>query len=113
MHKNDNRHKEKDHDHDHGGIFGKNTELYFAVLSGFFFFTGLFFNLATDLPYNYALYSFMAAYFFGGYFTVIEAVEKIRKGEFEIDFLNFVMNAGLNCAIFSKLYPLSSRAILI
>ena len=94
MHKNNNRHKEKDHDHDHGGIFGKNTELYFAVLSGFFFFTGLFFNLVTDLPYNYALYSFMAAYFFGGYFTVIEAVEKIRKGEFEIDFLMIVAAAG-------------------
>ncbi len=30
------------HEHDHNGIFGKKTELYFAILSGVFFFTGLF-----------------------------------------------------------------------
>ena len=32
--------KEDGHNHDHGGIFGKNTELYFAILSGVTLITG-------------------------------------------------------------------------
>jgi len=36
----------------------------------------------------------MAAYFFGGYYTLLEAIDKIKKGEFEIDFLMLVAAAG-------------------
>ncbi|QDV78328.1 putative cadmium-transporting ATPase [Planctomycetes bacterium K2D] len=37
---------------------------------------------------------FVAAYFFGGYYTVTEAVEKIRASKFEIDFLMIVAAVG-------------------
>ncbi len=91
----ENKHSKNDgHDHNHGGIFGEKTELYFAILSGVFFFTGLFIELTTDLPEKIAIYSYMVAYFFGGYFTLTEAIGKIRKGEFEIDFLMLVAAAG-------------------
>jgi len=91
-----NEQKKSDgHSHEeHSGIFGKKTELYFAILSGVFFFTGLFIELATDLPEKIAIYSYMAAYFFGGYYTTLEAIAKVRKGEFEIDFLMIVAAAG-------------------
>jgi len=86
--------KNDDHNHEHTGIFGKKTELYFAILSGVFFFTGLLLELATDFPEEFAKYSYMAAYFFGGYYTILEAIAKVRKGEFEIDFLMIVAAAG-------------------
>ncbi len=91
-----NEHKKNDgHNHDeHSGIFGKKTELYFAILSGVFFFTGLIIELATDLPEKIAIYSYIAAYFFGGYYTTLEAIAKVRKGEFEIDFLMIVAAAA-------------------
>ncbi len=81
-------------DHDHNGIFGEKTELYFAILSGVFFFAGLIFHLLTRLPGTFSLISFITAYFFGGFYTVLEAYEKIRKGEFEIDFLMIVAALG-------------------
>ncbi len=87
--------KNDGHNHEeHSGIFGKKTELYFAILSGLFFFTGLFIELATGLPEKIAIYSYMAAYFFGGYYTTLEAIEKVKKGEFEIDFLMIVAAIG-------------------
>lgn len=91
--KNESKKKE-DHNHEHSGILGKKTELYFAILSGVFFFTGLFIELATTLPERVAIYGYMAAYFFGGYYTTLEAIAKVRKGEFEIDFLMIVAAAG-------------------
>jgi len=85
--------KNKEHNHEHSGILGKKTELYFAILSGVFFFTGLILELAFKLP-EMALYSYIVAYFFGGYYTTLEAIAKVRKGEFEIDFLMIVAAAG-------------------
>ncbi len=90
-----NKHSKDDkHDHNHGGIFGKRTELYFAIISGIFFFTGIILEFTTNLSEKWALYSYIATYFFGGYYTLTEAIGKIRKGEFEIDFLMLVAAAG-------------------
>ncbi|MCK0189215.1 heavy metal translocating P-type ATPase [Arenibacter sp. F20364] len=83
-----------DHDHDHGGIFGKNTELYFAIISGVFFFMGLITETFMGAAVWVSLGCYLAAYFFGGYFTLIEALEKIGKREFEIDFLMLVAAIG-------------------
>ena len=90
-----NKHsKNGDHGHNHGGIFGDKTELYFAISGGIFFFTGIIIEFATNLPEKWALYCYITTYFFGGYFTLTEAIGKIRKGEFEIDFLMLVAAAG-------------------
>ncbi|MEQ8217828.1 MAG: heavy metal translocating P-type ATPase [Arenibacter sp.] len=87
-------HKDHDHNHDHGGIFGRKTELYFAILSGVFFLMGLILaSLMKATPWV-SLICYISAYFFGGYFTLIEAIDKIRKGEFEIDFLMIVAAMG-------------------
>lgn len=87
-------HKDYDHNHDHGGIFGKKTELYFAILSGVFYLMGLILaSLMKATPWV-SLICYISAYFFGGYFTLIEATDKIRKGEFEIDFLMIVAAIG-------------------
>ncbi|MDX1363899.1 MAG: heavy metal translocating P-type ATPase [Arenibacter latericius] len=80
--------------HDHGGIFGEKTELYFAIISGFFFFLGLILSKLTPLPEWTSLSCYIAAYFFGGYYTLLEAIVKTRKGEFEIDFLMIAAAIG-------------------
>ncbi|MFL0202243.1 heavy metal translocating P-type ATPase [Tenacibaculum maritimum] len=92
--------KTKKHDHSHGGILGENTELYFAILSGAFFFLGIVLEKLTGVSEIYTLGSFVIAFFFGGWFTTKEAIEKIRKGEFEIDFLMLI--AALGAAYINK-----------
>ncbi|MFT0714983.1 heavy metal translocating P-type ATPase [Flagellimonas lutimaris] len=82
------------HNHDHGGIFGKNTELYFAILSGVTLITGFLLEKFTGVSENIPFGLYIAAYFFGGYFTLKEAISKVAKGEFEIDFLMLVAAAG-------------------
>ncbi len=91
QHSNVNNHA---HNHAHGGIFGNNTELYFSILSGFFFFIGLILHMQSEVPEWAALISYIAAYFFGGFYALLEAVEKIGQGEFEIDFLMIVAAIG-------------------
>lgn len=46
------------------------------------------------MPAVVPLICYIAAYFFGGFFTAKEAVTAIGKGEFEIDFLMLVAAAG-------------------
>ncbi len=80
--------------HSHGGVFGPQTELIFAGLCGVFLLVGwlleTFFELDAWVPFGL----FLVAYFFGGYYTVTEAIEKLRSGKFEIDFLMIVASAG-------------------
>jgi Cd2+/Zn2+-exporting ATPase len=86
----------KEETHHHGGspVFGKNTELYFAVLSGIFLVVGFLIAKLTALPAWFSLSSYLISYFFGGYFITIEAFQKIRKGGFDIDFLMIAAAAG-------------------
>jgi Cd2+/Zn2+-exporting ATPase len=91
----DHEHSDGDgHDHAHGGFLGKNTELYFAIASGVFWVTGLVLSFMDGIPNGLPLTLFVAAFIAGGYFTLLEAIETIRKGKFEIDFLMLVAAAG-------------------
>ncbi|WP_040766389.1 HAD-IC family P-type ATPase, partial [Novipirellula maiorica] len=81
-------------DHAHGGIFGPKSELIFAVLCGAFLLVGWLIETFSELNEWVPLGCFVAAYVFGGYYTVTEAIEKIRAGKFEIDFLMIVAAAG-------------------
>ncbi len=88
-------HKEGDgHDHAHGGFLGENTELYFSIGSGVFWLTGLLLNFQDGIPNWLTTSLFVVALILGGYFTLLEAIETIRKGKFEIDFLMLVAAAG-------------------
>lgn len=46
------------------------------------------------MPRTLTSVAYIAAYFFGGYYTVTEVIEKIRASKFEIDFLMIVAAAG-------------------
>ena len=92
------------HNHEHGGIFGENTELYFAILSGVFWLAGLLVSFGESRGFGESLSPylsiglFIVAILLGGYFILIEAFETIRQGKFEIDFLMLVAAAGA-CAL--------------
>ncbi|QEM03670.1 cadmium-translocating P-type ATPase [Mucilaginibacter rubeus] len=98
--KKGHKHNEKDHeheeghDHEHGGVFGKNTELIFAILCGVALGTGWGLHFIKSLPDWISLSCYIIAYFFGGYFTAKEAVETVLNGGFEIDFLMLVAAVG-------------------
>ena len=100
----DKHHSGGAHAHDHGGIFGENTELYFAILSGVFWLAGLLVSFGESRSFGeswspyFSIGLFVAAIVLGGYFILIEAAETIRQGKFEIDFLMLVA-AGGACAL--------------
>jgi Cd2+/Zn2+-exporting ATPase len=90
----EHNHDDDDDNHNHDGIFGKNTELYFAVLSGVTLITGFLIEKFTEVSESIPFALYIMSYIFGGYFTLKEAITKIAKGEFEIDFLMLVAAAG-------------------
>ncbi|KAB8154974.1 heavy metal translocating P-type ATPase [Kordia sp. TARA_039_SRF] len=82
------------HQHSHHGIFGKNTELYFALLCGFFLLVGFLLEKLTEFPTAVWKTIYIFSYVFGGYFVSLEAIKKIPKGEFDIDFLMIAAALG-------------------
>ena len=85
---------EHDHEHEHGGFLGENTELYFALGSGAFWISGLILSFVNGIPEWLPITLYIISFILGGYFTLIEAIETIRKGKFEIDFLMLVAAGG-------------------
>ncbi len=87
-----------DHDetgHAHGGIFGPRTELNLALLSGATLAIGFAVeNLASGFPEWLPTAFYLAAYFFGGFYTLREAIENLRHRKFAIDSLMLVAAAG-------------------
>jgi Cd2+/Zn2+-exporting ATPase len=87
-----------DHDekgHAHGGIFGPRTELMFALLSGATLAIGFAVEkLASGMPEWLPTAFYLAAYFFGGFYTLREAIENLRQRKFAIDSLMLVAAAG-------------------
>ncbi len=86
------------HNHAHGGFLGENTELYFAIASGVCWALGLLFDFLAGVPEVVSTVLYVLAILLGGYFILIEAIETIRQGKFEIDFLMLVA-AGGACAL--------------
>ncbi len=87
------QHDEKDNEHEHGGLLGDKTELIFAATSGGLLLIGWLLSFSGLTSWGpWILY--VAAYFFGGYFTVREAMENIRAGRFEIDSLMLIAAIG-------------------
>lgn len=82
-----------DHDHDHEGmLFGARTELYFALASGAALGLGWLLDGRTDQLVSLSFY--ISAYGFGGFFTVREAIDNLRRRQFKIDTLMLVAAAG-------------------
>lgn len=97
------RHDEHDHEHDHsdghdhahGSILGLDPEMAFAIASGTMLATGFAIEkLAASIPSWIPVAFYIAAYFFGGFFTLREAFDNLRRRRFEIDTLMLVAAAG-------------------
>ncbi len=83
----------QDSDHHHGPFTGEKAELIFAVICGLLLLAGWsssFTSVSSWVPWSF----YLVAYFFGGLFALLEAVESIRAGRFEIDFLMLVAAIG-------------------
>lgn len=80
--------------HADGGIFGKNTELIFSLISGALLASGFGLSFVEGLAGWVSLACYIGAYYFGGFFTAKEAFVTIRRGGFEIDFLMLVAAGG-------------------
>ena len=91
---NKHDHAASDHEHAHGGMFGGRTELIFAVICGTLLGIGFGLSFVKNILPFIPLVFYIAAYFFGGFYTTKEAVEGISKGDFEIDFLMLVAAIG-------------------
>lgn len=81
-------------DHAHNGPFGERSELIFAAASGVLWVAGFAAELAGLFSDSTLTVVFIAAGLFGGFFTVREAIQGIRNGRFEIDFLMLVAAGG-------------------
>ena len=89
-----------EHEHSHGGVFGEKTELIFSILSGIFLSIGFGVSFITSVPLSVSIAFYIGSYLFGGYFTTKEALERVLKGGFEVDFL--MMVAAIGAAILGK-----------
>ena len=82
------------HGHAHGGIFGANTELFFALICGALLGIGFGASFIAAVPEWLPTAFYVVAYGFGGFFTVREAFDSLRNRKFEIDTLMLVAAAG-------------------
>ena len=83
------------HGHAHGGgPFGERSELVFALLAGALLTAGWLLERQGAVTAAVATGIFVASYFFGGYFTLREAIGNIRAKRFEIDSLMLVAAIG-------------------
>jgi len=98
-------HTNHDHDHDESGhghhhsdvisrILGSRAEIIFAGLAGLCLLIGWLGPKLDILPETIGFGFLIAAYFFGGYFALREAMGKLLKGQFQIDFLMLVAATG-------------------
>ncbi len=87
--------EEHAHEHEHGGLFGANTEMIFAVTCGVLLGIGVAIDkLMAGAPGWLPLACFILAYFFGGFYTLREAIDNLKLRRFEIDTLMLVAAAG-------------------
>jgi Cd2+/Zn2+-exporting ATPase len=83
------------HDHAHADFLGSNTELIFALACGALLGIGFAISrLALGTPEWLPTAFYVAAYGFGGFFTLREAIDNLRLRKFEIDTLMLVAAAG-------------------
>ena len=86
---------EKDHDHAHAGLLGPNTELIFSLTCGALLGIGIAIEkLLLAVPAWLSIACYLVAYFFGGFYTLREAIDNLRLRKFEINTLMLVAAAG-------------------
>ncbi len=81
-------------DHAHGGWLGEKSELIYAILSGVLLAAGWLIEVTESGPTWVPTALYVAAYYFGGYYTAKEALGNLRNKRFEIDTLMLVAAVG-------------------
>jgi len=86
----------EEHQHDDwlNRLLHDRAELVFSLLCGAALLAGWLGPKISAMPAAAGFGLLLAAYFFGGYFTLKEALDKISQGSFEIDFLMLVAAGG-------------------
>ncbi|MEV6068100.1 heavy metal translocating P-type ATPase [Nocardia sp. NPDC052001] len=87
------RHSAGDGDHGHG-LLGPRMEMAFAIGSGVTYTGGMVARYLLDTPPWIAATLFGATYLLGGFFTVRTAIDTVRRGRFEVDFLMLIAAVG-------------------
>ncbi|MFB8008591.1 heavy metal translocating P-type ATPase [Nocardia sp. NPDC056000] len=87
------RHSTGDGDHGHG-LLGPRMEMAFAIGSGVTYTGGMIARYLLDTPPWIAATLFGATYLLGGFFTVRTAIDTVRRGRFEVDFLMLIAAVG-------------------
>ncbi|MFB7720439.1 heavy metal translocating P-type ATPase [Nocardia sp. NPDC056100] len=87
------RHSAGDGDHGHG-LLGPRMEMAFAIGSGVTYTGGMVARYLLDTPPWVAATLFGATYLLGGFFTVRTAINTVRRGRFEVDFLMLIAAVG-------------------
>ena len=84
------------HQHDDwlNSLLDGRAELVFSLMYGAALLAGWLGPKISAMPDGVAFGLLLAAYFFGGYFTLKEAIGKVSHGKFEIDFLMLVAAGG-------------------
>ncbi|MFY9479624.1 MAG: heavy metal translocating P-type ATPase [Aquabacterium sp.] len=91
----DKEQEEHGHGHGEGGLLGPNSEMIFALTCGALLGVGFGLEkLAAGLPAWLPTSLYVLAYFFGGFYTLREALDNLRLKRFEIDTLMLVAAAG-------------------
>ncbi|MPT48349.1 MAG: heavy metal translocating P-type ATPase [Sphingobium sp.] len=94
-HVSDTSRKVNSDSHDHNSSLGPNTELIFALICGLLLGLGFAIEkLVEDEAGWVSTVLYMAAYVFGGFFTLREAIGNLIQRKFEIDTLMLVAAAG-------------------
>ncbi len=88
------------HAHHSSKHFGEASELKLAIACGLFLVSGWIAGYFGSLPSYLPISLFLACYFCGGLLAAIDAVSKLLRGRFEIDFLMIV--AALGAAVLGE-----------
>jgi len=89
--------EKNDHEHSHDSrfmVFGDRTELVFSLISGACLAVGFLLAITASAPAQVSLALYLLAYFFGGFFAILEVRQSLSHGKFKIDFLMLVAAAG-------------------
>ncbi len=84
----------KEHEHAKGGLFGERTELVFAAFCGGLLLIGWLLSVLSNVTSWVPWSLYLTAYCFGGFFMFRDAIQDIRAGRFDIDFLMLVAAVG-------------------
>ena len=98
--------------HSHDANSGSKTELVFAILSGVFLISAWLVDVFDVAPFEVSLAGYLAGYFFGGWFALLEMLESLRQRRFQIDFLMLVAAAGAGVdGFFIEVHPDPANAL--